>query len=75
MLIKLENITTPVVLIIDGKETEYSSGAEAVKAIGSYSTFEAVDVTAKDSKIVIRLEPWKSEAPDNFIGEAAVFQG
>lgn len=72
MLIKLENITTPVVVMIDGSETEYSSGSDAAAALGLNNRFEAVDIAVRENKIVIRLEPWKSDDPDNYIGEAAI---
>ena len=72
MLIKLESITTPVVLVIDDTETEYRSGSDAVAALGLHNRLEAVEITVRDNKIVIRLEPWRSEAPDNYVGEAAV---
>lgn len=72
MLIKLESITTPVVLMIDGSETEYRSGSDAAAALGLNNRFEAVDIAVRDNKIVIRLEPWRSDDPDNYIGEAAI---
>ena len=72
MLIKLENITTPVVLMIDGTETEYRTGSDAVAALGLNNRFEAVDIAVRENKIVIRLEPWRSDDPDNYIGEAAI---
>lgn len=72
MLIKLENITTPVVLMIDGTETEYRTGSDAVAALGLNNRLEAVDIAVRDNKIVIRLELWRSDDPDNYIGEAAI---
>ena len=33
MLIKLESITTPVVLVIDDTETEYRSGSDVAAAL------------------------------------------
>jgi hypothetical protein len=72
MLIKLERITTPVVLVIDDTETEYRSGSDAAAALGQNNRFEAVDIAMRDNKIVIRLEPWRSDDPDNYIGEAAI---
>lgn len=72
MLIKLESITTPVVLVIDDTETEYRSGSDAAAALGLNNRFEAVDIAVRDNKIVIRLEHWRSDDPDNYIGEAAI---
>ena len=72
MLIKLESITTPVVLVIDDTETEYRSGSDAAAALGLNNRFEAVDIAVRENKIVIRLEPWRSDDPDNYIGEAAI---
>lgn len=72
MLIKLERITTPVVLEIEGNKQEYTNGMEAIKAIGNNTRLEAINVAAHDNKIIIHLEPWKSETPDNYIGEAGV---
>ena len=72
MLIKLERITTPVVLMIDGTETEYRTGGDAVAALGLHNRLEAVEITVRDNKIAIRLEPWRSDDPDNYIGEAAI---
>ncbi len=72
MLIKLENITTPVVLVMDGKESEYVNGSAAVAALGSYHRLEAVDITVRENKIVIQLAEWKSNSPMNYIGEEAV---
>ena len=72
MLIKLENITAPVVLMIDGTEKEYRTGSDAVTALGLHNRLEAVEITVRDNKIVIRLEPWRSEAPDNYVGETAI---
>lgn len=72
MLIKLESITTPVVLVIDDTETEYKSGSDAAAALGLNNRFEAVDIAVRDNKIVIRLELWRSDDPDNYIGEAAI---
>ena len=72
MLIKLEKITTPVVLMIDGTETEYSSGSDAAAALGLHNRLEAVEIAVRDNKIVIRLERWRSEAPGNYVGEAGV---
>ena len=72
MLIKLENITTPVVLMIDGTEKEYRSGSEAAAALGLHNRLEAVEITVRDNRIVIRLEPRKIDAPDNYVGEAAI---
>lgn len=72
MLIKLESITTPVVLVIDDTGTEYRSGSDAAAALGLNHRFEAVDIAVRDNKIVIRLELWRSDDPDNYIGEAAI---
>ena len=72
MLIKLESITTPVVLVIDDTETEYRSGSDAAAALGLNNRFEAVDIAVRDNKIVIRLELWRADDPDNYIGEAAI---
>ncbi len=72
MLIKLENITTPVVLMIDGTETEYRTGSDAAAALGLHNRLDAVEITVRDNKIVIRLELWRSDDPDNYIGEAAI---
>ena len=72
MLIKLESITTPVVLVIDDTETEYRSGSDAAAALGLNNRFEAVDIAVRDNKIVIRLELLRSDDPDNYIGEAAI---
>ena len=72
MLIKLESITTPVVLVNDDTETEYRSGSDAAAALGLNNRFETVDIAVRENKIVIRLEPWRSDDPDNYIGEAAI---
>lgn len=72
MLIKLERITTPVILMIDGTETEYRSGSDAAAALGLHNRLEAVDIAVRENKIVIRLELWRSDDPDNYIGEAAI---
>ena len=72
MLIKLERITTPVVLVIDDTETEYRSGSDAVAALGLQNRLEAVDIAVQENKIVIRLEPWRSDDLDNYSGEAAI---
>lgn len=72
MLIRLDKIYTPVVLIIDGTETEYRSGSDAVKSLGMQNHLEAVEITAQDNKIIVRLEPRKNDAPYNYVGEAAV---
>ncbi|MBR1909708.1 MAG: hypothetical protein BWY61_02161 [Firmicutes bacterium ADurb.Bin354] len=72
MLIKLERITTPVVLVIDDTETEYRSGSDAVATLGLHNRLEAVEIAVRDNKIVIRLEPWRLDDPDNYIGEAAI---
>lgn len=72
MLIKLERITTPVVLVIDDTETEFRSGSDATVALGLNNRYEAVDIAVQENKIVIRLELWRSDDPDNYIGEAAI---
>ncbi len=72
MLIKLENITTTVVFVIDGKESEYANGSEAVAALGSYHRLEAVDIVARENEIVIQLAEWKSNSPMNYVGEEAI---
>lgn len=72
MLIRLDKITTPVVLINDGAETEYKSGSDAVTALGMHNHLEAVEITAQSNKIMINLEPRKIEAPDNYVGEVGI---
>ncbi|HRU99229.1 MAG TPA: hypothetical protein P5092_17600 [Ruminococcus sp.] len=72
MLISLDKITTPVVLIINGTETEYRSGGDAVKSLGMHNHLEAAEITAQGNKIIVRLEPRKNDAPDNYVGEAGI---
>ena len=72
MLIRLDKIHTPVVLIINGTETEYRSGSDAVKSLGLHNHHEAAEITAQDNKIIVRLEPRKNDVPDNYVGEAAI---
>ena len=51
MLIKLESITTPVVLVNDDTETEYRFGSDAAAALGLNNRFEAVEIAVRDNKI------------------------
>ena len=60
-----------MVLVIDDTETDYRSGSAAA-ALRLNNRFEAVDIVVRENKIVIRLEPWRSDDPDNYIGEAAI---
>ena len=67
----LECITSPVTLVIDGKETIYSNGEE-VSNLTLNLSYIIESISARDNSVVVMLKENDQQFNQNWIGEEAV---